>query len=97
MLIKFALILSVIIQFVAAIIALTLVKRTKTNIAWWLISIGFLLMAFRRLFEVMIVFDSNSRLLTGMLSSWTGVLISVIMLASLLFIKRIFDIQKQVD
>jgi len=97
MLIKFALILSVIIQFVAAIIALTLVKRTKTNIAWWLISIGFLLMAFRRLFEVMIVFDSNSRLLTGMLSSWTGVLISVIMLASLLFIKRIFNIQKQVD
>ena len=97
MLIKIALILSVILQFLAAFIALTLVKRTKTNIAWWLISTGFLLMAFRRLFEVLTVFDSSSRLLTGMLSSWTGVLISVIMLTSLLFIKRIFNIQKQVD
>ncbi len=97
MLIKIALILSVILQFLAAFIALTLVKRTKTNIAWWLISTGFLLMAFRRLFEVLTVFDSSSRLLTGMLSSWTGVFISVIMLTSLLFIKRIFNIQKQVD
>lgn len=97
MLIKIALILSVVLQFGAAIIALTLVKRTKTNVAWWLISIGFLLMAFRRLFEVLTVFESGSRLITGMLSSWTGVLISVIMLTSLLFIKRIFNIQKQVD
>ena len=97
MLIKIALILSVVLQFIAAIIALTLVKRTRTNVAWWLISIGFLLMAFRRLFEVLTVFDSSSKLITGMLSSWTGVLISVIMLASLLFIKRIFNVQKQVD
>ncbi len=44
--IKIALILSIILQFAAAIIALSLTKRTKTNIAWWLISIGFLLMAY---------------------------------------------------
>jgi signal transduction histidine kinase len=97
MLIKIALILSVVLQFIAAIIALTLVKRTRTNVAWWLISIGFLLMAFRRLFEVLTVFDSSSKLITGMLSSWTGVLISIIMLISLIFIKRIFNVQKQVD
>lgn len=97
MLIKIALILSVIIQFGTAIIALTLVKRTRTNVAWWLISIGFLLMAFRRVFEILTVFDSSSKLITGMLSSWTGVLISIIMLISLLFIKRIFNVQKQVD
>jgi signal transduction histidine kinase len=97
MLIKIALILSVVLQFIAAIIALTLVKRTRTNVAWWLISIGFLLMAFRRVFEVLTVFDSPSKLITGMLSSWTGVLISIIMLISLIFIKRIFNVQKQVD
>jgi len=97
MLIKIALILSVVLQFCAATIALTLVKRTRTNVAWWLISIGFLLMAFRMLFEVLTVFDSPSKLITGMLSTWTGVLISVIMLISLLFIKRIFNVQKQVD
>jgi signal transduction histidine kinase len=95
--IKIALILSVILQFSAAIIALTLVKRTRTNLAWWLISGGFLLMAFRRLFEILQVYDSQSVLITGLLSSWTGVLISVIMLLSLLFIRRIFNIQKQID
>ena len=95
--IKIALILSVILQFSAAIIALTLVKRTRTNLAWWLISGGFLLMAFRRLFEILQVYDSQSVLITGLLSSWTGVLVSLIMLLSLLFIRRIFNIQKQID
>ncbi len=97
MLIKLALILSVILQFAAAIIALTLVKRTRTNIAWWLISAGFLLMAIRRLIELLQVYDSQSKLITGMLSSWIGVLISVVILLSLIFIKRIFNIQKQMD
>jgi signal transduction histidine kinase len=54
-------------------------------------------MAFRRVFEILQVYDSNSKIVTGLLSSWTGVLISVIMLISLIFIKRIFDIQKQMD
>ncbi|MBN1340275.1 MAG: sensor histidine kinase, partial [Bacteroidales bacterium] len=94
---KVALIISVVLQFAAAIIALSLVRRTRTNIAWWLISGGFLLMAFRRFFELLQVYDSHSRLITGMLSSWIGVLISVVILLSLIFIKRIFNIQKQMD
>jgi signal transduction histidine kinase len=97
MFIKLALILSVVLQFAAAIIALSLVKRTRTNIAWWLISAGFLLMAIRRLFELFQVYDSQSKLITGMLSSWIGVLISVVILLSLIFIKRIFNIQKQIE
>lgn len=95
--IKIALILSVILQFGAAIIAMTLIKRTRNNIAWWLISLGFLLMAIRRVFEILQVYDSESKLVTGFLSSWTGVLISVIMLVSLVFIRRIFDLQKQIE
>ncbi len=95
--IKIALILSIILQFSAAIIAVTLIKRTRSNIAWWLISGGFLLMAIRRVFEILQVYESESKLITGLLSSWTGVLISVTMLLSLVFIKRIFNIQKQID
>jgi signal transduction histidine kinase len=97
MTIKIALIISIILQFAAAIIALSLTRRTKTNIAWWLISIGFLLMAIRRVFELFQILESDSRLITGMLSTWTGVLISILMLGSLIFIKRIFNIQKQMD
>ncbi len=97
MLIKIALIISVVLQFGTAIIAISLVRRTRTNLAWWLISAGFLLMAFRRVLEVLQVYDSESRLITSMLNSWLAVLISLIMLISLLFIRRIFNIQKRID
>ncbi|MFB6341262.1 sensor histidine kinase [Saccharicrinis sp. FJH62] len=95
--IKIALIISVVLQFAAAFIAITLIRRTRNNVAWWLISLGFLLMAFRRVFEIMQVYNSESALISGFLGSWTGVLISVIMLLSLIYIKRIFNIQKQFD
>lgn len=95
--IKIALIISIILQFGAAIIALSLTRRTKTNVAWWLISIAFLLMAIRRVFELFQLLDSESKLITGLLSTWTGVLISILMLVSLIFIKRIFNIQKRMD
>ncbi|MDA3879446.1 MAG: histidine kinase [Prolixibacteraceae bacterium] len=97
MAIKIALILSVILQFGAAIIALSLVKRTRTNIAWWLISLAFLLMAFRRVFELFEIYNLDYKFTSQMLSSWTGVAISVIMLLSLAFVRRIFNLQKQLD
>lgn len=97
MALQLALILSVLLQFGAAIIALSLIKRTINNIAWWLISLGFLLMAIRRVIEIFQVYNTNMNFNTDLLSSWTGVLISIVMLLSLLFIKRIFDIQHQIE
>jgi signal transduction histidine kinase len=97
MVIKLALILSVVLQFATAIVALSLVKRTRTNIAWWLISFGFLLMAFRRLFELYQVYDKENFFINDLTNSWIGVGISVFMLLSLSFIRRIFNIQKRFD
>ncbi|MBE0641347.1 MAG: sensor histidine kinase [Bacteroidales bacterium] len=95
--IKIALVISVLLQFAAAFIAIRMIRRTRTNIAWWLISLGFLLMAIRRLFELFIVFDSENPVINGLLSSWVGVVISLIMLVSLVFIKQIFDVQDKLD
>lgn len=97
MTVKIALILSIVLQFAAAIIALSLTRRTKTNIAWWLISAAFLLMAFRRVFELMQLLDKEYTFISTMLSTWTGIVISILMLGSLIFIKRIFNIQKRMD
>lgn len=97
MVIKIALILSVVLQFITAIVALSLVRRTKTNIAWWMISLGFLMMAIRRLFELYQVFDSNNFIINDLTNSWIGVGVSVVMLLSLSFIRRIFNIQKRYD
>jgi signal transduction histidine kinase len=97
MVIKICLILSVIIQFVAAIIAVSLIKRTKNNIAWWLISMGFMVMAARLFFEVLIVFDPVNRTINSYFYSWLGIIVSLLMLFSLIFIRRIFNIQKKYD
>ncbi|HRY99709.1 MAG TPA: sensor histidine kinase [Bacteroidales bacterium] len=95
--IKIALFISVLLQFAAAFIAIGMIRRTRANIAWWLISLGFLLMAVRRLFELFIVFDSENPVINGLLSSWIGVAISLIMLLSLMFIKHIFDLQDKLE
>ncbi len=94
---EIAIILSVVLQFLAAIIALSLVKRTKSNIAWWLISFAFLLMAFRRLFELFEIYNINFLFINKLINSWIGVSISLVMLLSLVFIKRIFNIQKRFE
>jgi signal transduction histidine kinase len=95
MIIKIALIISVVLQFAAAIIAISLIRLTKKNIAWWLISMAFLVMAVRRVFELLIFIDPESNQLGGMWNSWLGVLISLLMLFSLVFIRQIFNIQKK--
>jgi len=95
--IKIALIISVLLQCSAAVIAVTLIKRTRTNIAWWLISAGFLLMAIRRVMELVQFFNNVTNDSSTLLRSWIGVLISVFILLSLVFIKRIFNIQNQID
>ncbi len=92
-----ALFLSVLIQFTTAIIALSLVKRTKTNIAWWLISLGFVIMAIRQLFDLYQVFDKSNILINNTTNTWLAVFTSVIMFFSLGFIKRIFNVQDKIN
>jgi hypothetical protein len=60
MYLKIALIISVALQVLAAVIAISLIKKTKYNISWILISSGFLLMAVRRYFEISEVFNTSS-------------------------------------
>ncbi|HQN94522.1 MAG TPA: sensor histidine kinase, partial [Prolixibacteraceae bacterium] len=97
MIIKIALILSVVIQFVAAVLAISLIKRTKTHIAWWLISIGFLAMAVRLFLEVITIFNPEREALTSMLYSWLGVIISLLTLISLMFIRHLFNAQNKYE
>ena len=97
MVIKLALIMSVLLQFTAAVIAITLIRRTKTNVAWWLISMAFVLMALRRAIELSRFTQSPEYNNQELFQSWTAVVISFLMLFSLIFIRRIFDVQKQYE
>lgn len=97
MFLKIALIISVILQGTAAAIALSLVRKTIKNVAWWLITLAFLLMAIRRVFELYLVYGSENPFINSLFSSWIGVAISLVLLVSLLFIKQIFNIQARID
>jgi len=93
-----ALIVSVIIQFVTAVIALTLIRKTRNNIAWWLISFALVLMAIRRVIELFNVFAPGGDYgQINLLNSWIGIAISVVMLISLAYIKRIFNILERFE
>jgi len=92
-----ALILAVLFQFVAAFIAISLIRHTRYNFSWVLISLAFLLMAVRRLIELVEVMQAESSALENPVSSWMAVGISILILIGLIFIKRIFNLQKRID
>ena len=96
MVLKVALILSVLLQFIAAIIVISLYRKTKFNITWMLISLGFILMAFRRLFELIGIIKENFHP-ESMAISWTAVLISILMFVGSFYIRRIFSLQARIE
>ncbi len=94
--IKLALIFSVVVQFAAFLITISLIPKTRFNIAWISISIGFLLMAIRRLVEVIYFFNEAPFDNITILNSWIAVIISVAMLLSSIYIRKIFELLNRI-
>ncbi|MBN2636052.1 MAG: sensor histidine kinase [Prolixibacteraceae bacterium] len=97
MLLKVALLVSMLVQLGAAIIAVSLIRRTRYNISWILISLGFVLMAVRRLIEFSSLFWETQLFSKENVNSWFGVLISVLMIAGLFFIRQIFNLNDRIE
>jgi signal transduction histidine kinase len=98
MYLKIALLLSVAMQIATAMIAIGLIKKTKYNISWILISSALLMMAVRLLYELPQVVDGvivDSPF--GLAISWMGVLISLCLLVGIAFINKIFNMIREAD
>ena len=93
---KIALILAVIVQFIAFIITISLIPKTKFSIAWISISVGFLLMAVRRLVEVCYFFREIPTDKVTIVNSWIAVIISLAMLLSSFYIRKIFEVLNRI-
>jgi signal transduction histidine kinase len=92
MYLRIALLLSIAMQIATAMIAIGLIKKTKFNISWILISAALLMMAVRLLYELPQVVDGvivDS--VFGKAISWVGVLISLFFLVGIAFINKIFN------
>ncbi|MBU1014478.1 MAG: sensor histidine kinase [Bacteroidetes bacterium] len=97
MFIKIALILSIVLQFSAALMAVPLIKKTKFNISWILISIALFLMAIRRLIELIPFIQKNTTLPEVTFAHWLGIFISIFLLVGVFYIRKIFDFLKHID
>ncbi|SHE84653.1 Signal transduction histidine kinase [Mariniphaga anaerophila] len=94
---KYALLLSMLIQLAATIYAISLIKRTRFNVSWILISSAFVLMAVRRLFDFSSLFWDSKLFPSDEINGWVGVLISVLMLVGVIFIREIFNLQYRIE
>jgi len=89
--------ISIVLQCIAAFFAFSLIKRTKFNASWILISIAFLLMALRNMFDLTYtiaveIIDQQST--TSIILS---IGISLLLCIGAFFIRKIFDLQRRID
>jgi signal transduction histidine kinase len=94
---KAALIISIVFQFLAAIIALGLTRQTKFNISWVLISLAFLLIALRRILDLVPIYYKELQSEIYIIDRLMGIFISVLLLLGVIFIKRLFNFLKRID
>ena len=94
---KAALIISIIFQLLAAFIALGLTRQTKFNISWVLISIAFLLIALRRILDLVPIYYKEFQSEIYIIDRLMGIFTSVFLLLGVIFIRRLFKFLKRID
>lgn len=84
------LLISVLLQIVAAILALRLIKITEVRTAWILMAMGLVLMAFRRIFDALPFFSIHVEPELILFDDWIGVFISLLMVVGVAMLAPIF-------
>ena len=99
MLIFIALSLSVALQLGASILAISLIKRTRYNISWILLSLAFSLMAIQRIYELIYIAQLSDEHLSevSMLSNWISVVVSFFIFAGTIYVKKIFNYIRKME
>jgi signal transduction histidine kinase len=94
---KAALIISIVFQLLAAIIALGLTRQTKFNISWVLMSVAFLLIALRRILDLVPIYYKEFQSDIYIIDRLMGILTSVFLLLGVIFIRRLFKFLKRIE
>jgi signal transduction histidine kinase len=97
MLLQFALVLAMLLQFFAAVIAIKLTRETKYNLSWMLISAGLIIMAVRCLIEFLPFISATTPQKFRLLFVWLGVGASFFFAAGVFLIQKIFKYMKTVE
>jgi signal transduction histidine kinase len=92
-----ALILSIILQIIAAVIALRFMKLTKYRLSWILLSLAFVFMAVRKIIQFFEILRGTPSYTWQMIDEWMGVLISVMIIAGVILIRELFYSLKRAE
>lgn len=92
-----ALIISIVLQIVAAVIALRFMKLTKYRLSWILLSLSFVFMAVQKLIQLYEYFRGTPSESMVMLDDWIGVLISFMIIVGVVLIREIFYSLKRAE
>lgn len=92
-----ALIISIILQIIAAFIALRFMKLTKYRLSWILLSLSFTFMAVLKIFQFFEVFRGTPSFTWQLVNEWLGVFISVMIIAGVILIRELFYSLKRAE
>jgi len=92
-----ALIISIVLQIIAASIALGFMKLTKYRLSWILLSLSFTFMAVRKIIQLSEYFRGTPSYNWQMLDEWMGVLVSVMIIGGVILIRELFYSLKRAD
>ncbi len=90
MLFKIILIIAIITQFVAAGIAISLIRKTKYNASWILLTAGFFLQAVRLVGEYLPIAGIKETEHTEVIMAWSAVLMAFLFVMGVFYIQKIF-------
>jgi Signal transduction histidine kinase len=92
-----ALIISIILQIIAASIALRFMKLTKYRLSWILLSLSFVFMAVRKIIQLFEFFRGTPSFTWQLINEWLGVLISVMIIGGVILIRELFYSLKRAE
>jgi signal transduction histidine kinase len=92
-----ALIISIVLQIIAASIALGFMKLTKYRLSWILLSLSFAFMTVRSIIQFFEYFRGTPSFTWQMIDEWIGVLVSVMIIGGVILIREIFYSLKRAE
>ncbi|MCX6256102.1 MAG: histidine kinase [Bacteroidia bacterium] len=92
-----ALIISIVLQIIAAVIALRFMKLTKYRLSWILLSLSFAFMAVRKIIQFFEYFKGTPSFTWQMIDEWIGVLVSVMIIGGVILIRELFYSLKRAE
>jgi signal transduction histidine kinase len=92
-----ALIISIVLQIIAAVIALRFMKLTKYRLSWILLSLSFVFMAVRKIIQFFEYFRGTPSYTWQMIDEWIGVLVSVMIIVGVILIRELFYSLKRAE